>query len=274
MASRTHPAFKSLIYPNITVTSPSGFKTRPSKSAVHPSTSYEMGGVSGVASANESGDEERVSEIQKAQRLSFATTPIMSDPGGSRTMRMIYRGEYLKIVQEAGEDQHLNRYLVATDLSDESTHALEWAIGTVLRDGDTLYATYCIDEDDIDEAQEGKRKGSGASVEATGPTPAVSGLPGFPGSRLSFSAVSDREKGGEDAGAAGQESRGFAERQRATQNITNKVIKLLRRTRLQVQVLIEVMHCKSPKHVITEIIDSVKPSLVILGSRGRSALKG
>ncbi|KAJ4133312.1 hypothetical protein NW754_016121 [Fusarium falciforme] len=32
-------------------------------------------------------------------------------------------------------------------MSDESTHALEWAIGTVLRDGDTLMAIYCVDEE-------------------------------------------------------------------------------------------------------------------------------
>jgi nucleotide-binding universal stress UspA family protein len=49
---------------------------------------------------------------------------------------------------------------------------------------------------------------------------------------------------------------------------------LLTKTRLQIHVIFEVMHCKSPKHMLTEIIDHVSPTLVILGSRGRSALKG
>jgi len=39
-------------------------------------------------------------------------------------------------------------------------------------------------------------------------------------------------------------------------------------------VIVEVLHCKNPKHLITEVIDLVNPTLVILGSRGRSALKG
>merc|ERR1712000_727210 len=32
--------------------------------------------------------------------------------------------------------------------------------------------------------------------------------------------------------------------------------------------------CKSPKHLITEIIDFISPTMVILGSRGQSQLKG
>jgi nucleotide-binding universal stress UspA family protein len=64
------------------------------------------------------------------------------------------------------------------------------------------------------------------------------------------------------------------ERYRAVQDITDRVSKLLRKTKLQVKVVIEVIHCKSPKHLITEVIDYISPTLVILGSRGRSALKG
>ncbi len=35
---------------------------------------------------------------------------------------------------------------MSTDLSDEAAYALEWTIGTVLRDGDTLLAVYAVDE--------------------------------------------------------------------------------------------------------------------------------
>ena len=38
-------------------------------------------------------------------------------------------------------------YLVATDISEEAAYALEWTIGTVLRDGDTLLAVYAVDEE-------------------------------------------------------------------------------------------------------------------------------
>ncbi|KAH0276845.1 hypothetical protein KCU71_g17751, partial [Aureobasidium melanogenum] len=43
---------------------------------------------------------------------------------------------------------------------------------------------------------------------------------------------------------------------------------------LQVRVVVEVFHCKSPRHMITEVIDFLSPTLTILGSRGRSQLKG
>ena len=38
--------------------------------------------------------------------------------------------------------------------------------------------------------------------------------------------------------------------------------------------MVEVFHCKSPRHMITEVIDFLSPTLVIIGSRGRSAVKG
>ena len=50
--------------------------------------------------------------------------------------------------KEASENhRRVRKYLVATDLSDEAAHALEWTVGTVLRDGDTLLAIYCVDEE-------------------------------------------------------------------------------------------------------------------------------
>jgi hypothetical protein len=44
------------------------------------------------------------------------------------------------------------------------------------------------------------------------------------------------------------------ERMRATEDITQRCVKLLRKTRLQVRVVVEVIHCKSPKHLITEVV--------------------
>jgi len=64
------------------------------------------------------------------------------------------------------------------------------------------------------------------------------------------------------------------ERFHAVENISQTCIKLLRKTRLQVRIFVEVIHCKSPKHMLTGAIDGLEPNLVILGSRGRSALKG
>ena len=72
----------------------------------------------------------------------------MSTPATNRSVQTIYRGDFAKMQQEAQDHQRrVRKYLVATDLSEEAAHALEWTIGTVLRDGDTLLAIYCVDEE-------------------------------------------------------------------------------------------------------------------------------
>ena len=72
------------------------------------------------------------------------------DPGPSahRVIRQIIRGDYAHFQREAEEGRKRQRmYLVATDISPEAEYALEWTIGTVLRDGDTLFAVYAADEE-------------------------------------------------------------------------------------------------------------------------------
>ena len=65
----------------------------------------------------------------------------------------------------------------------------------------------------------------------------------------------------------------LAERIEAIQDTVTTIERFLKRTRLQVQIIIEVIHHKVPKHLLTEMIDYLEPTLVILGSRGRTALK-
>jgi hypothetical protein len=43
------------------------------------------------------------------------------------------------------QDRKSRRYIVASDISDESRYALEWAIGTVIRDGDELCVSCRLD---------------------------------------------------------------------------------------------------------------------------------
>jgi len=84
--------------------------------------------------------------------------------------------------------------------------------------------------------------------------------------------------GGSDSRSVSVHSRGIStvdsERVFAVERISQTCVRLLRKTRLQVRVAVEVIHCKSPKQLITEAIDGLEPTLVIIGSRGRSALKG
>ncbi|KAK1827691.1 hypothetical protein QBC39DRAFT_167763 [Podospora conica] len=258
--------YRSLLDPEITVTNPSGERIKQSKPGIHPATSFDQGPNSGTQTPMDSDAEADISDIKRAQRLSFSISQIMNTPESQRTIQIITRGEYSKLVQEA-EDEHRNprKYLVATDLSDESTHALEWAIGTVLRDGDTLVAIYCADEESgiyPDESNSVPDENKSAHAAASAPS-----LPHPQGDSSGAASASP--------GPSGRErSKAEEERFRAVHEISEKVTKLIRKTRLQVQVIVEVLHCKNPKHLITEVIDLVNPTLVILGSRGRSALKG
>ncbi len=228
-----------------------------------------------------------------AQNMQLTSTAVISHPEVHRSIRIIYRGEFNRIQREADEEhRRLRKYLVATDLSDESTHALEWATGTVLRDGDTLIAIYCMDEETSgsldnnnlvpDEPKAMREQAAALNAMAkfsakpnshTGSphpytlhhpssSPYIRALDG-PMSATPSPAPSSRGK-----------SRLEEERERAVQEITEKISRLLRKTQLQVRVIVEVIHCKNPKHLITEVIDYINPTLVILGSRGRSALKG
>ncbi|KAI0378922.1 hypothetical protein F5Y04DRAFT_283292 [Hypomontagnella monticulosa] len=290
----SQPKYRSLFdEPEITVTGPSGDKSKPHKSGkqvVQPSTSFDQEPLSGTQTPLDPDLDADVDAIRAAQKLQLSSTPILSTPDVHRSLRILYRGEFNKILREAEEEhRRLRKYLVATDLSDESTHALEWAVGTVLRDGDTLIAMYCMDEEASgsvdagnmvpDEPKAMKEQAVAISALSKGMSAKPPNRTASPGPWSSMSPhIRALDGGGSNNPSPAPSSRGKSrlqeERDRAVQDITERVSKLLRKTQLQVRVIVEVIHCKNPKHLITEVIDILNPTLVILGSRGRSALKG
>jgi nucleotide-binding universal stress UspA family protein len=287
--SSKQPKYRSLLdEPEIKVTTPLGENTRINKgSGVHPKTAYDQ--MSTVASANDSDEEADMDDIKRAQNLICSMSNIISTPESHRAIRMIYRGDYNKIAQQAEEEQHrLRKYLVASDLSDESTHALEWAIGTVLRDGDTLMCIYCVDEEtsiggtdnsvpDDPKAMKEQAAAINNVASSRSAAPSMSAVPDFVRNSIRGDSSKNNTPNTSPAGssrAGGERGRAEDERRHAVKQITDKVLRLLRKTTLQVRVIVEVLHCKNPKHLITEVIDLVNPTLVVIGSRGRSALKG
>ncbi|WPH00358.1 Hypothetical protein R9X50_00318500 [Acrodontium crateriforme] len=260
--------------PRIKVTPPTA------KRRVHPATAFDAA-PSGTSSPLVSDDENR-NELRAAQKLKLTTSAIHSTPSAHRVIRQIIRGDYERFQHEAEEGHRRQRmYLVATDLSPESEYALEWTIGTVLRDGDTLFAVYAVDEEIGVGGEGGVDIGHGAeSVRDTAAIinglPAVNAVPPTsPGpSPLSRATPLTAPTAESRSHSRGPHSSAESERRRAIEDITNRCIHLLRKTRLQVRVVVEVFHCKSPRHMITEVIDFLNPTLVIIGSRGRSAVKG
>lgn len=159
-------------------------------------------------------------------------------------------------------------YLVATDLSDEAVHALEWTIGTILRDGDTMLAIYAVDEEvgtgknldldaennhpgDDDGAKTAQETMDAMSSQTETMNQDSSGTRLLSGPRYMPATLSTSRPGSVDARML---SKSGLEGQRAIEDISSTCVRLLRKTKLQVRVAIEVIHCKSPKHLITEAV--------------------
>ncbi|KAF4974305.1 hypothetical protein FZEAL_8773 [Fusarium zealandicum] len=278
--------YRSLLSdPEIKVTNPSGDNVKPSKGSVHPNTAYDQGST--AASMVDSDEEADMDDIKRAQNLAFSMSSIISTPESHRAIRMIYRGEYSKIAQQAEEENHrLRKYMVATDMSDESTHALEWAIGTVLRDGDTLMAIYCVDEEagiglsdgnsvpDDPKAMREQAAAINTVANSKSTPPPMTAVPEFVRASMRGDSKNSTPNTSPAPSNRGERGKIEEERRRAVKGITDRVLRLLRKTSLQVRVIVEVLHCKNPKHLVTEVIDILNPTLVVIGSRGRSALKG
>ncbi|KAF2036488.1 adenine nucleotide alpha hydrolases-like protein [Setomelanomma holmii] len=271
---------RSLLNPNVNIMGPDGerMSRRNSSGIVHPHTSFDQGG-SGFSTPVHSDHEDSMAEIRTAQQLSLNISPIQSSPEAHRCVRQIVRGDYSQFAEDAQKGLRRQRvYLVSTDLSDEAAYALEWTIGTVLRDGDTLLAVYAVDE----ETGVATADASGAPTaqaitgrqESDHLKRTLSNHDGLPSTRSGVSpsplanSIMNTEA---DVKAMGKAEK---ERYQACVEVSDRCVKLLRKTRLQVRAVVEVFHCKSPKHMITEVIDFLEPTLVILGSRGRNALKG
>jgi nucleotide-binding universal stress UspA family protein len=186
---------------------------------IHPNTAFDTDDENDDETAPYTAASEEARDAREAARMEVEISQIQSNQETRRMIRTMKRGN-LPLLSDPNTPK-LKSFIVASDLSPAATHALEWTIGTVLRDGNVL-VIICTFEDD----------GSGTAT-----------------------ALEE-------------------ERLEATKKLTNTTVKLLKKTRLQVHVVIEVLHCRTPRHVLTEIIDHVNPTLVILGSRGRSAIKG
>ncbi|KKA20015.1 Universal stress protein family domain protein [Rasamsonia emersonii CBS 393.64] len=255
------------------------------RKGVHPNTSFDHT-ASMVNTPVGSDDEADLSDIRQAQNLSIYMSSV-DNSIPDRAIRTIIRGDFPRFQREAAEGLRRQRkYLVATDLSDESVYALEWTIGTILRDGDTLFAVYAIADEsaggvDINSVQIGEGAKVmqdtadvvGKQTEKTALRFQANAASLIPHALASYFGSDSRSNSRNNSVDARALSRAEAERARAIEGISQTCVRLLRKTMLQVRVAVEVIHCKSPKHLLTEAIDGLEPTLVILGSRGRSALK-
>lgn len=248
--------------PEVTITSPEGEQPRqPSakRFVVHPNTNFDQS-ISRPASPGTS-DSEELNDIRRAQKLNINISSIDSSVP-HRIIQTIIRGDFAKMQEEAKDGiRRLRTYLVATDLSEEAAYALEWTIGTVLRDGDTLLAVYAVDEE-VGTGVTGDSLPIGEGAKAMQDTTAVMErmtVASQKGSLMSpLSKAIFRPASKKSSAANSTDSRALSkaeqERSHAIEKLAETCLKFLRKTKLQVRIAIEVIHCKSPKYMVTEAV--------------------
>jgi len=251
--------------PGVTITAPDEEpRTTSKRFVVKPMTSYDRTTSRGSrrAISPNSSDSEELREIRRAQNLAINSSAVDSSVP-HRAIQTIIRGNFGQLQQEAAQKIEgactMRTYLVASDLSPQAAFALEWTIGTVLRDGDTLIVVYAVNEDSgtgvpedcLPVGEGGKAMQENAAVvekltaASTKPT-FISGLSNFlPGSRKSSAATST------DSRAL---SKAQQERLHALQRLSETCIQYLRKTTLQVRLAIEVISCRDPKKLLTEAV--------------------
>ena len=232
----------------------------PKKPEVHPRTSFDTASAANTPFGSE--DEAELSDIKRAQKLGIQMSAIDSSVH-NRSIRTIIRGDYTGLSEQTESGRRRQRkYLVTTDLSEESVYALEWTIGTILRDGDTMFAVCAIHEEtgaptSVQIGEGAKAMQDAAAVVGSQTEETAQQSQNDSSTNLSRALLS-RLGSGTDSKPGSVDSRGMSkaesERVHAVEVISQTCVRLLRKTLLQVRVAVEVIHCKSPKHMITEAV--------------------
>lgn len=222
------------------------------------------------------GDED--AELKRAKALELRVSPL-DETVKERTVKMIIRGDWNSFQDYENEDQHTRHeprlYLVCTDLSHEATYALEWTIGTLLKDGDTLLIVNAVEDENAPKAKdfeveptlEVKLESAKAAEEAndtmTSLTRQVTNQQSdaqYEATRKAkLAALKDSARSLSRTGRSW--SRKDEERVKAVDKLENDFLKFVRKTTLQVRCMIEVIHCRNSRHLI---LSAVSILLIIL----------
>lgn len=264
--SATTQSVKSLLEPSISITSPTGESLSEGKSEVRPDNNFVS--PPSVTSVEDEDEDEGQAAIRKAKSLALNISPLDSRVH-DRHVRIVLRGDWVHFNEQSEAGQRTARlYLVCSDLSVEAMYAMEWVVGTMLRDGDTLLAIYAIEDENAGKTSEADREmlqaegtqagkdASEAMATLTRQTTQGGGTSVGLDSKNRYIPATEAESLTGSVDARNTTKREM-ERLRAIEDITQNFMKLVRKTTLQVRCMIEVIHCKSPKHLILGAVSPV-----------------
>lgn len=207
-------------------------------------------------------------ELQRAKELVLRTSP-MDETVTDRSVKMIIRGEWAAfqdVEDEQTEFRHEPRlYLVCSDLSSEASHALEWTVGTLLKDGDTLLVISAIEDETVprhnpqeEPTTEIKLESAKAAEQATATMEALTRQ--TTNQEGSTDELKPKVASMKDARSLSRGSRPRSKRDvdraHAVEKLEQDFLKFVRKTSLQVRTMIEVLHCRSPRHLILNAVST------------------
>ncbi|ODV84300.1 hypothetical protein CANARDRAFT_29185, partial [[Candida] arabinofermentans NRRL YB-2248] len=190
-------------------------------------------------------EEKADSELAKYLNENIKISEIESNVNNQRAIRTVTRGDFFKIIRESNLKTP-KTFILCMDFSEESRYALEWCIGTVLVDGSVLFILNVIEDDDY------------SSMNLNGIPPTHPNNNNNNNNNEDKLPKTSREK----------------LRYQNVEKITKEALDLLKLTKLQIHLVIESCHHPIPRHFMVAVIKHISPALVIVGSKGNSALKG
>lgn len=204
-------------------------------------------------------------ELKRAKAMEVRVSEL-DEKVKDRTVKLILRGDWAGCQDHENEEQgsrHEPRfYLICSDLSHEASYALEWTVGTLLKDGDTLLILNAHEDEnaskhkDVEEPSVEVREESAKAAEETNKTLAVltRQTTNQEGRLLTKSGLAT---GGHQRSASAQarpRTKKDEEREKAIDKLEADFMKYIRKTALQVRCMFEVIQCRSPRHLVLNAV--------------------
>ena len=217
-------------------------------------------------------------ELKRAKALGIKVSA-MDELIKGRSVKMMVRGDWEACQDFEDEDQQSRHeprlYMVCTDLSLEATFALEWTVGTLLRDGDTLLLMNAIEDENAPKGKdfeaepslEIKLESAKAAEEASA---TMENLTRQTTNQHSDAQYEESRKqklavlkgSGRSLSRTGRNwTKQDETRIKAIDKLESDFLKFVRKTTLQVRCMFEVIHCRSPRHLILNAVITQLPTL-------------
>jgi len=239
-------------------------KLSETKGSIKPRSNYRAASPAALSAI---GDDD--AELKRAKAMPLRFSPL-EQTIKDRTVKMIIRGDWTSFQDAEEEEQGVRHeprlYLVCSDLSNEASYALEWTVGTLLKDGDTILLISAMEDENASKQKEHEEpsletrlESAKAAEEAnstmaalTRQTTNTEGKPDEPKSRLAKIRDPNRSisRDGRTPSKKGDE------RIKAIEKLETDFLRFVRKTTLQVRCMVEIIHCRSPRHLILNAVSS------------------